>query len=245
MAKVRIQKALSEAGVVSRRKAEALIAEGRITVNGRKAEIGQAVEPSRDVVAIDGTRASLGGRKENLYLMLNKPRGYVTTTSDELDRRCVMDLLTDVEQRVYPVGRLDRNSEGLLLLTNDGEMANALMRPASGIAKTYRVTVREDVTDELAARLSAGVDIGEATNTLPATVVILEKEEGRVVMQITVTEGRNRQIRRMCEACGLTVLRLKRTSEGPIKLGMLQPGKWRFLTAAEVAALRGALMKKK
>ena len=241
MQPIRIQKALSEAGVASRRRAEELVREGRVTVNGRRAEIGQSVNPDRDVVAVDGRRVYFARKKQYRYLMMNKPRGYITTLSDELGRRCVTDLLAGVEERVYPIGRLDRNSEGLLLFTNDGELANRIMHPASHINKVYRVTVRPDVTDEQAAELSAGVKIGENTTTLPATVLIVEKQPGRVVLQITISEGKNRQIRRMCEAVGLEVVRLKRIAVGPIKLGMLQPGRWRDLRPAELMALRGAV----
>lgn len=238
---IRIQKALSDAGVLSRRKTEALIKEGRILINGHKAEIGAAVNPDRDVVIVDGQKVTFPKKKRSLYLMMNKPRGYVTTLSDELGRRCVTDLLTGVDERVYPIGRLDRNSEGLLLFTNDGELANQIMHPASNIAKVYRVTVHADVTDEQAAELSVGVKIGENITTMPATVLVLEKQAGRTVMQITITEGKNRQIRRMCEAVGLEVVRLKRLSIGPIKLGMLAPGKWRELKPSELIALRNAI----
>ena len=238
--KIRIQKALTQGGVLSRRRTEEYIAQGRITVNGRTAQPGHAVDPVRDVIAIDGQRVQLhtGGRKR--YLMLHKPRGYVTTTSDEMGRRCVMDLLEGVEERVYPVGRLDKNSEGLLLLTNDGAFANAMMHPSCHVSKTYRVTVRPGITDEQAVQLAAGVEL-DGKMTLPAQVHVLTKEPGRAVLQLTIREGRNRQIRRMCEAVGLEVARLKRTSIGPLKLGMLQPGQYRELTAAELAALRGAV----
>ena len=213
MQPIRIQKALSEAGVASRRAAEELVRQGRVTINGRKAEIGQSVNPDRDVIAVDGKRVYFARKKQYRYIMMNKPRGYVTTLSDELGRRCVTDLLIGVEERVYPIGRLDRNSEGLLLFTNDGELANRIMHPASHINKVYRVTVRPDITDEQAAELSAGVKIGENTTTLPATVIVLEKQPGRVVLQITISEGKNRQIRRMCRQAGLSVLRLRRVQE--------------------------------
>ena len=176
--------------------------------------------------------------------MMNKPRGYVTTVSDELDRRCVMDLLTDVEERVYPVGRLDRNSEGLLLFTNDGEFANSIMHPSRHISKTYRVTVRPDINDDQLVRLAEGVEI-DGKKTLPASVVVKDKEEGRVVLLMTIKEGRNRQIRKMCEAVGLEVARLRRISIGPLKLGMLKPGTYRELTAEELRALRNAIGKEK
>ncbi len=182
-------------------------------------------------------------KKENLYIMLNKPRGYVTTTSDELGRRCVTQLVEELETRVYPVGRLDRDSEGLLLLTNDGQFANLIMHPSHHIGKTYRVTVRPGITEEQCIALSAGVDIGEEGKpelTAPATVLVLDKFPDRAVVQITITQGKNRQVRRMCEAVGLTVARLKRTAIGPLRLGMLAPGQWRELKKSELIALRGA-----
>ena len=237
---IRIQKALTDSGILSRRKTEEYIKAGRITVNGRPAQPGNPLTPDRDVVAIDGVRVPLSIKRENIYIMLNKPRGYVTTTSDELGRRCVTELVEDLEERVYPVGRLDKNSEGLLLMTNDGQFANLMMHPSHHVSKTYRVTVRPDITEDQVVALSTGVDIGEERKTLPAQVHVLEKVPGRVVLQITITEGRNRQIRRMCEAVGLEVARLKRISVGPVRLGMLQPGKWRELKKSEVIALRNA-----
>ena len=238
---IRIQKALTDSGILSRRKTEEYIQAGRITVNGHPAQPGNPVNPDRDVVAIDGVRVELAGKKkENLYIMLNKPRGYVTTTSVVRGGRCVTQLVEDLEERVYPVGRLDKNSEGLLLMTNDGQFANLMMHPSHHISKTYRVTVRPDITEDQVIALSTGVDIGEERKTLPAQVHVLEKVPGRVVLQITITEGRNRQIRRMCEAVGLEVARLKRVSVGPVRLGMLQPGKWRELKKSEVIALRNA-----
>ena len=240
---IRIQKVLSDNGILSRRKAEDAIRAGRITINGRPAVLGNPVNPARDVIAIDGVRVPLQKKKKSYYLMLHKPRGFVTTTSDELGRRCVTDLVKDAPYKVYPVGRLDRNSEGLLLLTNDGDFANLIMHPSSHITKTYRVTVRPDITDEQAAQMSAGIML-DGKMTLPATVLVLEKQEGRVVLQITISEGRNRQVRRMCEAVGLEVARLKRTSIGPLKLGMLPPGEWRELKPSELTALRNAAQKK-
>ncbi len=237
---IRIQKVLGDAGILSRRKTEEYIRAGRITVNGHPAQPGNPVNPDRDLIAIDGRRVILPRRKENLYLMLNKPRGYVTTTSDELGRRCVTQLVEDAGARVYPVGRLDRDSEGLLLLTNDGQFANLIMHPSHHVSKTYRVTVRPDITEDILVALSAGVEIGEGEVTQPAVVHVLEKQPGRVVLQMTISEGKNRQIRRMCEAVGLEVVRLKRISVGPLKLGMLQPGQWRELKKSEVIALRNA-----
>lgn len=243
MEKIRIQKMIADSGYCSRRKAEELISQGRVKLNGRPVKLGDKCG-SHDLITIDGERLYAPRKKNLVYLMLNKPRGYVTTVSDELDRRCVMDLLTDVEERVYPVGRLDRNSEGLLLFTNDGEFANSIMHPSRHISKTYRVTVRPDISDEQLVRMSEGIEI-DGKKTLPATVIVKEKQEGRVVLLITIKEGRNRQIRKMCEAVGLEVARLRRISIGPLKLGMLKPGTWRELTAEELRALRTAIGKAK
>ncbi len=232
---------IADCGYCSRRKAEELMIKGRVKLNGHPVKPGDKCSRS-DIITIDGERLYMPKKKKMIYIMMNKPRGYVTTVSDELDRRCVMDLLEDVEERVYPVGRLDRNSEGLLLFTNDGEFANSIMHPSRYVAKTYRVTVRPDVTDEQLVALSEGVDI-DGRKTLPASVVVKVKEPGRVVMLITIKEGRNRQIRRMCEAVGLEVARLRRISIGPLKLGMLKPGTFRELTAEELRALRSAVGK--
>lgn len=241
MEKIRIQKMIADSGYCSRRKAEELISRGRVKLNGHPVKLGDKCG-YRDLITIDGERIYMPRKKNLLYIMMNKPRGYVTTVSDELDRRCVMDLLDGVEERVYPVGRLDRNSEGLLLFTNDGEFANSIMHPSRHITKTYRVTVRPDINDNQLVQLSEGVEI-DGKKTLPATVVVKEKEVGRVVLLITIKEGRNRQIRKMCEAVGLEVARLRRISIGPLRLGMLKPGTWRELTAEELRALRTAIGK--
>ena len=236
----RIQKVLSENGVVSRRKAEELIMQGKIQVNGHPAVLGQKIDPYKDLVTIDHERVYLNQKNRKVYLMLHKPRGYVTTMSDKLGRRCVKELVEDAPERVYPIGRLDKDSEGLLLLTNDGEFANLIMHPSHHVSKTYRVTVRPSVTDEILTQLSSGVEI-DGKMTAPAVIHVLDKQPGRVVLQITIHEGRNRQIRKMCEAVGLEVARLKRTTIGPLKLGMLQPGQWRELKPAEVGMLRNAV----
>jgi 23S rRNA pseudouridine2605 synthase len=239
--KIRIQKMIADSGCCSRRKAEALISQGRVKLNGRPVKLGDKCG-FKDIITIDGERIALPRKKNFMYIMLNKPRGYVTTVSDELERRCVMDLLEDVPERVYPVGRLDRNSEGLLLFTNDGEFANNIMHPSRHISKTYRVTVRPDINDDQLVALSEGVEI-DGRKTLPANVVVKEKQAGRVVLLITIKEGRNRQIRKMCEAVGLEVARLRRISIGPLKLGMLKPGTYRELTAEELRAIRNAIGK--
>ena len=249
MEKIRIQKLLSDAGYCSRRKAEALIAAGKVKLNGHPVKLGDQATRA-DLITVNGEAVRIPRKKVKRYLMLYKPRGYVTTTSDELDRRCVMDLLDGVEERVYPVGRLDKDSEGLLLLTNDGEFANNIMHPSRHISKTYRVTVRPDISEEQLIALSSGEEQLIALSgsmeldgkmTLPANVVVKTKEPNRVVLLMTIQEGRNRQIRRMCEALGLEVARLRRTSIGPLKLGMLKPGTYRDLTAEELRAIRNAI----
>lgn len=241
MEKIRIQKIIADAGYCSRRKAEELISKGKVTLNGRPVKLGDKAG-SKDIIAVEGQRIYIPKKKKMIYIMLNKPRGYVTTVSDELDRKCVMDLLEGLDERVYPIGRLDRNSEGLLLFTNDGEFANNIMHPSRHISKTYRVTVRPDISDEQLVRLAEGVEI-DGKKTLPANVVVKDKQAGRVVLLITIKEGRNRQIRKMCEAVGLEVARLRRISIGPLKLGMLKPGTFRELTPDELRAIRNAIGK--
>lgn len=232
--KIRLQKFISEAGIASRRKAEEMIRSGLVKVNGKIANIGDSVDPKTDSVSVGGKKV----RKENSlrYILLNKPRGYVTTTDDDLGRKCVLELVSGVKERIYPVGRLDRISEGALILTNDGEFANAMMHPSRHVPKTYRVTVRPGITSEQVDILSTGVDI-DGRMTAPADVRVLSKEEGRAVLEIVLYEGRNRQIRRMCEALELEVARLKRTAVGSVKLGMLKTGEWRDLTPQEVESL--------
>ena len=235
--RVRLQKYLSECGVASRRKAEEMIAAGKVRVNGRPALIGDKIDPSRDTVEVGGKKIKKS--KGNTYIMLHKPRGFITTMSDEMGRKCVAQLVENVGKRVYPVGRLDRDSEGLLLLTDDGEFANAMTHPTKHVPKTYRVTVRPSVTEEQITALTVGVEV-DGRMTMPSEVRILERQEGRVVLEIIIYEGRNRQIRKMCEALGLEVARLKRTQIGSVKLGMLKQGDWRNLTDEEVHKLMTA-----
>ncbi len=242
MEKIRIQKIISESGFCSRRKAEELIADHKVKLNGHPTKLGDKANPRRDIITVDGERIIVDTKKQNLYIMLNKPRGYVTTMEDEMGRRCVTELLSGVEDRVYPIGRLDRNSEGLLLFTNDGDFANSIMHPSKHVSKTYRVTVRPDITDEQLVSLSEGVEI-DGKRTMPAMINVLAKEQGRVVLQMVIREGRNRQIRKMCETVGLEVARLKRTGVGPLKLGMLKPGAWRELNGEELRAIRNAIGK--
>ena len=236
--KIRLQKFMSECGVASRRKSEEIIAEGKVTVNGEKAEIGCKIDPERDRVKVNGKKIERPNKF--IYLMLNKPRGYISTMSDEQGRKCVAELVSDADARVYPIGRLDKDSEGMLLFTNDGEFANKMMHPSGGMTKTYRVTVRPSITEEQINKMMTGMML-DGKKTLPADIKILINEPGRVVLEITISEGRNRQIRRMCEGVGLQVARLKRISTGRLKMGMLQPGKWRRLTKAEVKLLKSDL----
>ncbi|MEG0545768.1 MAG: pseudouridine synthase [Oscillospiraceae bacterium] len=232
--KIRLQKFMAESGVASRRKSEELIVAGKVKVNGKVASIGDKVDPKRDNVMVAGKKVTKV--RKNVYIMLNKPRGFITTMSDEMERKCVAELVSDVGTRVFPVGRLDRESEGLLILTNDGEFANALTHPSNHVPKTYRVTVRPAVTKEQVTALENGIEI-DGQITLPSEVRVVERQEGRVVLEIIIFEGRNRQIRKMCEALGLEVARLKRTKIGSLKMGMLKQGDYRDLTDDEVHAL--------
>ena len=231
---VRLQKVLADCGVASRRKAEEMIAAGEIKVNGVVAKIGDKVDPKADRISVRGQQ--LNTHINEIYIMLHKPRGFITTMSDEMDRKCVAELVKDIPERVYPVGRLDRESEGLLLMTNDGAFANAMTHPTMHVPKTYRVTVRPGVTENQLVQMSVGMEI-DGRKTAPAKVKVLEEGQGRTVLEIILYEGRNRQIRKMCEQLGLEVARLKRIAVGPVKLGMLQPGKWRELTQEEVRRL--------
>ena len=235
---VRLQKMLADCGVASRRKSEELIAAGRVRVNGRVAQIGDKVDPYNDKVYV-GKRRVTGTAKPKLrYIMLNKPRGVLTTMSDERGRKCVADLIRDIDERLYPVGRLDRDSEGMLLMTNDGEFANHIMHPKKHVNKVYRVTVRPDITDAQVAKLESGVVIdGRKTAPAQVRVVSREKEAQRCVLEIVIREGRNRQIRKMCAEVGLEVARLKRTAIGGVKLGGLRSGMYRDLTDIEVRKL--------
>ncbi len=234
MAMVRLQKVLSERGVASRRKAEELIAAGHVKVNGRPAQIGDKVDDRKDVIHVRGKK--LGLAPEPVYIALHKPRGYITTLQDEKGRKCVEELVRSVGVPVYPIGRLDKDSEGLLLFTNDGDFANAIMHPSHHIPKLYRVTVRGQMTDEQKVKLEEGVML-DGRRTAPAEVRIVTSEPERCVAEIVLYEGRNRQIRRMCEAVGLEVIRLRRSAVGKVKLGMLPPGNWRYLTPNEVRDL--------
>ena len=232
--KIRLQKHLAGCGIASRRKAEELISLGKVKVNGHIASLGDKVDPVRDKVTVRGK--NITAVNEKVYIMLHKPRGFVTTMDDEEGRKCVSDLVKDVGTRVFPVGRLDRNSEGLLIMTNDGELANKITHPSSHVNKTYRVTVNGSVSDEQLLKLASGIEI-DGRKTLPCDVFIGEKKTDRTVLIFIIHEGRNRQIRKMCEAVGLDVLRLKRTEIAGVKLGMLPQGKWRPLNERELRRL--------
>jgi len=230
MENIRLQKFLAQAEVASRRGAEELIANGHVTVNGKRASLGDKVN-SKDVVMVRDKR--IIPQKGNVYIMLHKPRGYVTTMRDELGRKCVDHLMGGLNERVFPVGRLDKDSEGLLLMTNDGGWANKVTHPSGNVFKTYRVTVGAPATDAQLDKLSAGVMI-DGRPTKEALVTVESQQNDRVVLKIVIGEGRNRQIRNMCEQVGLNVKRLKRTKIGALSLGMLPPGKWRELNEKEV-----------
>lgn len=239
MEKVRIQKIIADSGYCSRRKAEELISSGMVTVNGRGCSLGDKADPRNDLIRV-GDDVISAQNTEKRYIILNKPRGYVTTMADEKGRKIAADLLMGVQERVYPVGRLDRNSEGLLIFTNDGEFANDIMHPSRHVSKTYRVTIDGRVDEEQLSALSSGVQLDDGAVTLPCTVEVLVEEPTRTVLRFVIKEGRNRQIRRMCEAVGLQVGRLRRVAVGGVKLGMLKPGEFRDLTKEELRALRAA-----
>lgn len=226
----RLQKILSARGIASRRAAEKMIEEGRVTVNGVLASVGQTADPAVDEILLDGKPLPSGG--DTVYIMLHKPRGYVTTLSDEKGRKTAAELVADCGTRVYPVGRLDMDSEGLLLFTNDGEFANTLMHPKHEVEKSYLTWVM-DYSEAALARLQRPIELDGYTIRAPKVWLV---KPG--LLEITIHEGRNRQVRRMCEAAGMRVTRLKRVREGKLHLGDLPLGKWRYLTPQEVEQLK-------
>ena len=230
----RIQKILSSRGVASRRKAEEMISAGRIFCNGRQCVLGDTADPDVDEILVDGKPLPVEG--ERCYIMLNKPRGFVTTLSDEKGRKNAAQLVADCGQRVYPVGRLDMDSEGLLLFTNDGDFANNLMHPKHEVEKTYRVTVLEYEAEKL-EKLRLPVDL-DGYRIMPPIVELEGQKGNKASILVTIHEGRNRQVRRMCAIAGLTVMQLERIREGNLLLGDLPKGKWRYLTKAEVDSLK-------
>lgn len=238
----RIQKVLSQQGICSRRAAEELIKKGRVKLNGRPVGLGDKMDPRKDVLSIDGNRVQMERKVEKLYYMLNKPRGYVTTLSDRHAKQNVGELMESIGVRLFPVGRLDKDSEGLILMTNDGDFANLITHPSRGVSKTYRVSVKPSASEEQLSELAGGVRLDDGM-TAPTSVRVTSDDADRTVFEITLKEGRNREIRRMCEAVGLSVTRLKRTSVGPLRLGSLKSGEYRELKKQEVIALRGASKK--
>lgn len=230
----RLQKILSARGVASRRKAEEMILSGRVKVNGAVANLGDSADVKLDEILVDGK--PLPSQSEFVYIMLNKPRGYVTTLSDEKGRPNAAQLVADCGFRVYPIGRLDMDSEGLLLFTNDGEFANRLMHPRHEIEKTYDTWVR-GFTPGAEERLRKPIMLDGYT-IRPPKVILLSSEGTKAKLRITIHEGRNRQVRRMCQAAGMQVSRLRRISEGKVRLGALELGKWRHLTTQELELLK-------
>jgi len=235
--KERIQKILSARGVASRRKAEELIKDGRVTCNGVVCSVGDTADADIDEILLDGK--PIPSQNPYVYILLNKPRGYVTTLSDEKGRKNVAQLVANCGRRVYPVGRLDMDSEGLLLLTNDGEFANQLMHPRHEVEKTYHVAVK-NYSDRSLELLSRPIVLDGYTIKPPIVSLIHKAPQGSTAqIEVTIHEGRNRQVRRMCDAAGMTVTRLVRVQEGSLALGSIPTGTWRFLSEDEVALLRG------
>lgn len=239
--KERLQKLIASAGLCARRTAEEWIAAGRVCVNGAVASLGDRADPETDTVTVDG--APLPGKPGAVYLMLNKPRGYVTTLSDEYGRRTAAELVADCGVRVYPVGRLDRDSEGLLLFTNDGELAQRLLHPRHQVDKVYLVTVRGDIRGA-AERLMAITQL-DGEPIAPAQAAEVTRHEGQAMLRVTIHQGKNRQVRRMCAQIGLHVVRLQRIQEDSLLLSDLPAGKWRYLTDQELQGLRGGEMRER
>ncbi len=231
---VKLQKILAKSNIgISRRKAEELIASGVVSINGKVAKIGDRADINKDTIKINNNIISI---EEKYYVAMYKPRGVLSSAKDDRGRKCVTDLASDINKRLYPVGRLDKNSEGLILLTNDGEFANKIMHPNFKLSKTYRVTVAEKISEEQITKLKSSMVI-DGKQTIPAQVELINCEEKRSVMLITIYQGINRQIRKMCENTNLTVKRLKRVKIGNLSLKMLKPGEYRNLTEKEIRAL--------
>jgi len=232
----RLQKVMAAAGIASRRASEVLISAGRVTINGRVAELGDRVDPDVDVVEVDGDRVIVDTTLH--YLMLNKPRGVVSTTHDPEGRPTVMDLV-NLEERLYPVGRLDQDTEGLLLLTNDGELANRLLHPSFEVERIYLALVPGPVRRETLRRLTEGVELDDGL-ARPRRVRVAEEHRGKALLEVVMTEGRKHEVRRMLAAVGAPVERLARVAFGGVELGDLRQGKWRFLDRPEIAKLHAA-----
>ena len=238
MDSIKLQKYFSDCGIMSRRAAELEISEGRVKVNGDVAYLGMRIDPDRDLVEYKG-KTIKSGSGEKLYIMLNKPRGYVTTMSDEKGRQTAVSLIKGISERVYSVGRLDMDSDGLLLFTNDGELTNTLTHPRHNIPKIYHVTVKGIVTEEQIRKLSSAMTIdGYAIMPVKTLLLNTNQKEKSSTLEMTLFEGRNRQIRKMCECVGLEITRLFRIAIGSVTLGELPQGKWRHLTDAEINYLK-------
>ncbi len=243
MDKIRLQKIFTDLGIMSRRAAEKEIEGGKVTINGTVAKLGDKADPETDIIIYNGKKLGGINNRRHTYIMLNKPMGYVTTMSDEKGRKNVMDLVADAKCRVYPVGRLDMYSEGLLLMTDDGELTNKLTHPAHSIGKIYSVKVKGTIDDATLRELSAPMELDGYT-IRPVKLKCLSSgktdRDGNQysVLEITLFEGRNRQIRKMCQKCRLTVMRLRRIKIGELSLGDLEVGKWRYLTDEEVSYLK-------
>lgn len=238
MTTIRLQKVIADAGITSRRKAEELILQGRVFVNGEKIRtLGTKVNPEDDAITVDGDPVDVG-RKEKLYLVLHKPRGVVTTVSDPEGRKTVMDLVQDVTERIYPVGRLDYLSEGLLLMTNDGDVANSIIHPKGNVTKVYEVKVFGAVTPEILKKLRAGYQ-SEVGFLKPKSVRVVKQLKAKTWLEFRLTDGKNREIRRLCEAYGLTVDKLKRVAIGGLTVEGIAPGSWRMLSRKQLLELIG------
>lgn len=236
---IRLQKYMASCGVASRRACEDMIRDMRVTVNGVTAQIGQSIDPDKDTVMVD--HKLIKPEKKHVVVLLYKPRGIVSTSSDEKGRRTVQEYVQDIPCRLYNVGRLDINSEGLLLLTNDGELANQLMHPRYGVKKTYRAVCDGTLSAGEIASLTNGVELEDGL-TAPARVFDIRRSTtGGTAFSITIHEGKNRQIRRMLEAVGHRTLRLKREAYGPLQLGSMRPGEWRYLSDDEIASLKAQI----
>jgi len=231
----RLQKIISAAGITSRRASEELILSGQVTVNGIVvSELGSKADPDRDIITVNGKQLRVSEKR--VYIILNKPTGFITALKDSQGRKLVTDLLKEVPERVYPVGRLDYNTEGLLLLTNDGEWANRLMHPRHEVEKEYHVRVRGKIVAQQLKRMAEGIDL-EDGKTAPAVVSLVKDGEQNDWISVAIHEGRNRQVRRMCEAVSLSVVRLKRIRYGNLSIGTLRTGQFRYLSEVEARAL--------
>ena len=238
MEKIKIQNYFTDCGILSRRAAEKEISDGKVKVNGETAEVGMKIDPDTDLVEYKGKVINSAQKTHYTYVMLNKPRGYLSSVSDDRGRKCVTELVADAGVRLYPVGRLDLDSEGLLLMTDDGELTNKLTHPKHEIPKIYHVKIKGKVTEEQVKALSKPMDIDGYT-ILPVETHLISIKPDFCVLEMILYEGRNRQIRKMCQQVELKILRLCRVAIGNVKLGELAPGKWRYLNKTQVSYLKG------